>query len=125
MKITGIHHIELTVKNMEISKAFYSKIPDFKIVADYPGLIMFSVGNFYLGLTNHLEKVETDRFNEKNIGLDHFAIEVDSMESLNEAKDFLQQEGIIHGEIIRLSNGTHVLSFRDPDNIQIEFAYKE
>lgn len=125
MKIRAVHHIKLTVSDLEKSKQFYAKLPGFKVVAYHPDFIMFSCGNFYLGLTTHLGELTLEKFSEHNVGLDHIAFEVSSKNDLDEALEFFEKEKIEHGEIKELSNGTCVLSFRDPDNIQLEFAYKE
>jgi glyoxylase I family protein len=125
MEIKGIHHIQLTVLDLERSKSFYSKLPGFKIVAEYDHFIMFFCKTFYLGLTDHSGKQLNKKFAETNIGLDHIAFEVSSKKDLKEASEWLEKENIPHGEIKELSNGTHVLAFRDPDNIQLEFASKK
>lgn len=124
MKITGIHHIKLTVTNLERSKDFYSKFPDFKIVAEYDDFIMFFTGGFYLGLTTSNQK-ENNKFSELTTGLDHLAFSVESMNDLEEALEFFDENNIEHSEIKKLSNNTHIVTFRDPDNIQLELAYKE
>lgn len=124
MKITTIHHIELTVTSLEISKDFYSKLPGLEIVAAYPDFIMFHNGYFYLGLTTH--KGETKgKFSEKRTGLDHVAFSVSSKEDLNQAIKFFDAEKIPHGEIEQLSNDSYTLVFRDPDSIQLELCWKD
>jgi glyoxylase I family protein len=119
MKVLGIHHIELTVSDLKRSREFYEKLPGFKVVAEYPNFIMFFNGHFYLGLTDHKGKQTTQSFAETNVGLDHVSFEVKSKEDLEEAAK------IYKGEIKKLSNGLYVLAFRDPDNIQLEFCWKE
>ncbi|HLD51048.1 hypothetical protein A3K34_02040 [candidate division WWE3 bacterium RIFOXYC1_FULL_40_10] len=123
-EITGIHHIEFTVTDLEQSKRFYSKFPGFKVVAEYPNFVMFQANEFYLGLTDHKGCVTNDKFSEFNVGLDHLAFGVSSLEDLREVASFLDSQKIPHSEINVLSNGTHIFTFRDPDNIQLEFAYK-
>jgi glyoxylase I family protein len=119
MQILGIHHIELTVANLARSKAFYERLPGFKVVAEYPNFVMFYNGHLYLGLTDHKGKQTSDRFAETNVGLDHVSFAVKSKEDLEEAAK------LYNGEIKKLSNGLYVLAFRDPDNIQLEFCWKE
>lgn len=125
MKISGIHHIELTVSNLETSKAFYKKLPGLKIVANYPGFIMFSGNGFYFGITDHKGRQKEKRFDELNVGLDHFSFSVEHKEELDEAIEFFDRGKIAHGEIKKLSNGQLVLAFRDPDNIQLELSWKD
>jgi catechol 2,3-dioxygenase-like lactoylglutathione lyase family enzyme len=119
MKILGIHHIELTVSDLKRSRGFYEKLPGFKVVAEYPNFIMFFNGHFYLGLTDHKQKLREKVFREANVGLDHVSFEVKSKEDLDKAAK------IYGGEIKKLSNGLYILAFRDPDNIQLEFCWKE
>ncbi len=123
MKIKSIHHLKLTVSDLKRSAEFYAKLPGFKQVADYPNFVMFGVGDFNLGLTDHADKLQNKEFSEFNVGLDHVAFQLDSRESLLEIKDWLVSESIDHGEIIELSNGVVVIAFRDPDNIQLEFCF--
>lgn len=125
MKIKGVHHIKLTVSNLVRSKNFYQKLPGFRIVANYPNFIMFFNGYFYLGLTDHEGKIDQSAFSEFNAGLDHASFEVDSKQDLDDAVKFFDKEGIIHGRIRKLSNGLRVLTFRDPDNIQLELCWRE
>lgn len=119
-KINKIHHIKLTVRDLQISKRFYESLPGFKCVAQYPDFIMFSVGNFYLGLTTH--RKEKGGFDETVAGLDHVSFEVDN---LGQAIEFFEKNNVLHGEIKKLSNGLFVLAFRDPDNIQLELCCKK
>ncbi len=125
MTVLGIHHIELTVKNLEISRKFYEKLLGFKVVAEYPNFVMFFKGSIYLGLTDHKEKQTNEKFQETNIGLDHVSFLVQSRQDLDEAIVFFDKENINHGEIRKLSNDLFVLAFRDPDNIQLELCWQE
>lgn len=121
-KISKIHHIKLTVRDLNVSKGFYGTLPGFKCVAEYPDFVMFFVGNFYLGLTTHNKTKGT--FDETVTGLDHVSFEVASEEELYEALAFFEEKQINHDRIEKLSNGLQVLVFRDPDNIQLELTYK-
>jgi len=125
MKITGIHHIELTVNNLGVTREFYSQLPNFELVADHDHFMMFYVAKkFYLGFIDHNQQLSSTTFSERNVGLDHLAFEVSNLEDLDECLSFLDSRNISHGEIEKLSNGSYVLAFRDPDNIQLEFCYK-
>lgn len=124
-KISKIHHVKLTVRDLEISKRFYESLPGFKCVAEYPDFIMFFVGNFYLGLTTYLGKVPKELFSEFRTGLDHISFEVKSKQGLESALEFFDKNKISHGSIEKLSNGLLILVFRDPDNIQLELCCKK
>lgn len=124
-KLNKIHHIKLTVRDLEISKIFYESLPGFKCVANYPDFIMFSAGNFYLGLTSYQGKTPKNLFSEFNVGLDHFSFEVKSKQDLEGGLEFFDKNKIPHGKIEKLSNNLLTLVFRDPDNIQLELCCKE
>lgn len=123
MKIKQIHHIKLTVKDLERSKRFYEKLPGFKLVAEYPDFYMFSAGKFNFGLTTHRNKQRLQHFEEFNVGLDHISFEVDT--TSEEVLSFLDVENIAHGELEKLSNDLFTVAFRDPDNIQLEFCWRQ
>lgn len=124
-KIKSIHHIKLTVSDLKISREFYENLPGFKVVANYPGFIMFYAGSFYLGITNHKGKQKKRVFDERDVGLDHVSFEVGSREDLDKAIEFFEKKNIKHGKIDKLSNNLYVLTFRDPDNIQLELTWKQ
>lgn len=121
-RINKIHHIKFTVRNLGVSKGFYGALAGFKCVAEYPDFVMFSAGNFYFGLTTHNKA--NGAFDETVTGLDHVSFEVSSEKDLREALSFFEEKQIKHGDIEKLSNGLQTLVFRDPDNIQLELAYK-
>jgi glyoxylase I family protein len=124
VNIRSIHHIKLTVTDLARSKAFYSQIPGFKVVAEYPDFVMFGVADMNVGFTTHTGKRESERFNEFDVGLDHFALRVGDESDLTEAGLLLDKLKVERSEIKTLSNGVKILGFRDPDNIQLEFAWK-
>ncbi|HMH69882.1 MAG TPA: VOC family protein [Candidatus Saccharimonadales bacterium] len=124
MKIKSIHHVKLTVSDLSRSKAFYEQLPGFKLVAEYPDFIMFGAGDMNIGLTTHQAKRASERFDEFSVGLDHLAFRVVGETGLVEAVDFLDTQKINRSEVKTLSNGVQIVTFRDPDNIQLEFAWK-
>jgi len=124
-KIKIIHHIKLTVSDLKKSKEFYQRLFGFKIVAEYSGFVMFYSGNFYLGLTDHKGDTQRQEFNEKDVGLDHVSFEVESKADLDKALSYFKQQNIPHGQVEKLSNNLYVLAFRDPDNIQLELAWRK
>jgi catechol 2,3-dioxygenase-like lactoylglutathione lyase family enzyme len=65
-----------------------------------------------------------DHFDEARIGLDHLSLQVDSRQALEQAIATFDANGVSHGEIKDLGEGSgiYVLAFRDPDNIQLELT---
>jgi len=133
---SGIHHLRLTVTDIDRSREFYTGLLGFDVAAESPpaddptaeaayqvlwGGIVMVRGNLLMGLRPVAP--ENDRFDEDRVGLDHLSFSVDSREELEKAARIFDQRGVPHGEIKTLSSfGIHVLPFRDPDNIQIELT---
>ena len=64
-----------------------------------------------------------DRFDPDHVGLDHLSFGVASHDDLEQAVRLFDQQGVAHGEITRLpSFGIDVLSFEDPDCVQLELT---
>ncbi len=132
----GIHHLRLTVTDVERSREFYTSLLGFDVAAESPpaddptaealyqvlwGGVVMVRGNLLMGLRPVAP--EGDRFDEDRVGLDHLSFSVTSRDELEQAVQIFDRRGIPHGEIKTLSSfGIHVLPFRDPDNIQIELT---
>ena len=136
IELGAIHHIRLTVTNIERSRKFYTEVLGFDVAAaapashdpksdpSYPvlwGGVVMAKGNYLLGLRPVAAK--GDRFDEDRVGLDHLSFNVDSREALNQAIKLLDERGVPRGEVRELTSfGICVLPFRDPDNIQLELT---
>jgi catechol 2,3-dioxygenase-like lactoylglutathione lyase family enzyme len=132
----GIHHLRLTVTDLERSREFYTGLLGFDVAVESPpaddpsaeAMSKILFGGVVLirgGLLMGLRPVAPagDRFDEDRIGLDHLSFNVASRDELEQALRVFDQRGVPHGEITTLQSfGIHVLPFRDPDNIQIELT---
>ena len=62
-------------------------------------------------------------FDSGHTGLDHVSFAVDSRDELDKAVAALDGAGIQHGDIIDMADaGVAILSFQDPDDINIELT---
>jgi glyoxylase I family protein len=136
IELGGIHHIRLTVTNIERSREFYTELLGFQIAAEAPGShdpksdpsypvlwggVVMARGNYLLGLRPVAE--QGDSFDENRVGLDHMSFNVESRAAMDAAIKVLDERGITHGEVRELTSfGICVLPFRDPDNIQLELT---
>jgi glyoxylase I family protein len=83
--------------------------------------VVFAVGDLLLSLHGFHEGTPAeDRFDERRIGLDHVAFGVANRDELARWQARLNGLGISHGVIVDASYGSGP-SFRDPDNIALEF----
>ena len=70
-----------------------------------------------------LRPVGADTFDPSRTGLDHVSFAVASRSDLVSAAAALDEVGIAHGDVIDLDDaGIAILSFQDPDDINIELA---
>jgi catechol 2,3-dioxygenase-like lactoylglutathione lyase family enzyme len=136
IELGGIHHLRLTVTNIERSREFYTGLLGFQVASaapesddpksdpSYPvlwGGVVMAKGNYLLGLRPVAAK--GDRFDEDRVGLDHLSFGLESRAALNEAIKVLDERGVPRGEVRELTAfGICVLPFRDPDNIQLELT---
>lgn len=127
-KTGALHHLTLTVTDVERSIAFYKDHLGFEIVVKFePGRALLSNGSVLLALGPAYypdEAVSGDRFSEFRVGLDHLSLGVESLAVLEEAAAYFDEQGIQRGEIKDLGEGfgIYVMSLRDPDNIQLELT---
>ena len=134
--IGDIHHLRLTVTDVERSRQFYTSLLGFEIVAESPppgdpsagevfkvlfgGVVMIR-GNLIMGLRPMAPA--GDQFDPDRVGLDHLSFGVPSRADLEQAAALFDEHGVTHGVITPLpSFGIDVLSFADPDGIQLELT---
>jgi catechol-2,3-dioxygenase len=116
-----IHHVALRVTNRSRSTQFYQQLLGLQPIAVLPDVTLISNGALLIGLR---DRDETDRFDEFRVGLDHLSFAVGNRVDLDRALEVLNEQDVPHGEIEDLGQdfGLYVLSFRDPDNIQLELT---
>jgi len=135
--LTGdIHHLRLTVTDVERSRQFYTSLLGFEIAAESPppddpaaaetfkilfGGVVMMRGNLVMGLRPMAPS--GDRFDPDRVGLDHLSFSVGSRDDLEQAARLFDEHHVTHGEITSLpSFGIDVLSFEDPDGVQLELT---
>src|SRR4030081_601108 len=107
-----IHHLRLTVTDINRSRAFYTSLLGFDVAVDSPpdddpnaaaartnlfGVCVMIRGNLLLGLRPMAPG--GDRFNEDRVGLDHLSFGVGSRAELEDAVRLFDERGVRHGEI--------------------------
>ncbi|MFN2124979.1 MAG: VOC family protein [Candidatus Promineifilaceae bacterium] len=128
IKTGALHHLTLTVTDVERSTAFYKDHLGFEIIVQFePGRVLLSNGSLLLALGPAYSPEKTaagDRFSEFRVGLDHLSLSVENLAALQEAAAYFDDQGIPRGEIKDLGEGfgIYVMAFRDPDNIQLELT---
>lgn len=143
MSIGPVHHIRLSVNDLERSRGFYTEVFGFDVAmdtlpaADDPhyellkenlqdGIVLINPNTgMFLGLrpTDTERQAGKDEFDPFRCGLDHVSFGLASREELTAAMSRLEELGVPHGGITELPPfGLAVLPFRDPDGIQLELS---
>lgn len=136
-----VHHIRLSVNDLERSKAFYTEMLGFAVAMDtlppeddqyhallaenlQGGVVLMNAGTF-IGLrpTDPARREAKDPFDPFRVGLDHLSFHVESRAVLEEAQGRLAEWGVPHSGIVELPPfGIALLPFKDPDGIQLEIC---
>jgi catechol 2,3-dioxygenase-like lactoylglutathione lyase family enzyme len=130
--ISGRIEVNLTVRDPASSAAWYSELLDLEVLYDFVGedgrmhyvSLVEPHSQLVLCLVGHREN-SGERFSEFQTGLDHLEFLVDRLEDLVEWEDRLNRLGIQHSGVRKPEYTRNaMLTFRDPDNIQLEFFWR-
>lgn len=125
MAFPSIGHVAVTVTDIDRGREWYSKLFDAQPVLDEDTGSFYHVvwaldGGSLFGIHTHPRENDQPQFSEFRTGLDHVAFAVDSRQELETWQQRLEELGIEHGGIVDAPYGSG-LSFRDPDNLPLEF----
>ena len=121
---TNLHHIALTVTDLDASIAWYERVFGIAYQMDGPHeggvgkLLADPAWRLIIVLHRH-DANQRERFAETRTGLDHVGFSVPSRADLEAWQAHLQQLGVVQSPIADTPYGS-ILVFRDPDNIQLE-----
>jgi len=141
LTIGSIHHLRLSVNDVERSKAFYTELlgfevamdtlpprddPNYELLSDaLQGGIVLANAGLLMGLrpTDAERREGKDSFDPFRVGLDHLSFSVGSKAELEAAQARLDESGVPNGGISDLAPfGIALLPFKDPDGIQLELT---
>ena len=132
-----VHHLRLTVTDVQRSRAFYTELLGFQIAMDTPppaddphhdlavdllqdGIVMVN-GDLLVGLRPVDAARASDRFDPFRCGLDHLSFAVAGRAELEAAVQAFAERGVEHSAITDLPPfGIAVLPFKDPDGLALE-----
>jgi glyoxylase I family protein len=129
-----LHHIALTVTDLEASAGWYQNVFRISCVADIPheggvGRLLADEAQ-ELGIVLHRHDTnDGERFNETRTGLDHVGFTLSSRADLEEWAKHLEEQGVVRADAADrpltqspIADDWYgsVLVFRDSDNIQLE-----
>jgi catechol-2,3-dioxygenase len=121
----GISHVDLTVTDCEHTARWWSDVMGFTLFNQVRGetfecrSLVHPCGLAVTVMT-HGATAELGAFDERRVGLDHFAFRVRDRDELQRWAEELRAKGVANTGIIDTGYGPTIV-FRDPDNIQLEF----
>jgi glyoxylase I family protein len=118
-----ITHVALTVSDLDTSIPWYQQLFAADPVLDEDTgpfrHVVWSVGSTLVGL-HQFPDGRPEPFDERRVGLDHVAFACQDRAELEQWEARLGTLGVANGGIVDAPYGSG-LSFRDPDNIALEF----
>lgn len=120
-----IAHVTLTVSDLARTVPWYERLFEAEFVwDDTPGpfrrVVWLVEGKTLVGFHQFLEPADKLSFSERRLGLDHLAFACRDRGEVEHWKVRLDELGIANGGVVDAGYGS-ALSFRDPDNIALEF----
>ena len=122
----ALTHVAITVTDLDASTRWYSALFDAAPVLDedeesgeFHHAVFALDGGTLFGLHTHTGSAASGSFDEPRTGLDHIAFAVSRAE-LDDWLVRLDELGVAHSDIKHAHYGSGI-SFRDPDNIALEF----
>ncbi len=122
--IVGIHHVTFSVTDLDRTIAWYRDVLGFaelrRLSIGGMDKAMLARESLTLTLVAHGDKTVPGRFDERRVGLDHLSFAVADESALQDWVRHLDENHVTHSEVTQATAG-HLVAFRDPDNIALEF----
>lgn len=118
--LQGLSHLGFSVHDVPAAVRFWTDVFGFRAVVDeaeYSFLIRVDI-RLGIGLTDHAGTV-TGGFDERRVGLDHLALAVPDVPSLQAWARWLDTRGVPHSGVVASDAGSH-LNLRAPDAFPVE-----
>ena len=124
--LAAYSHLSLSVTDLDRSTSWYCEVLGFEVVANVEGdgflrnRLRQPDAGITLTLTEH-EAGSGDKFDERRTGMDHVSFVVPSVDDIHDFKQCFQDLGVEHSDVKPTAGGAGgMITFRDPDNIQLE-----
>jgi glyoxylase I family protein len=123
----ALTHVAVTVRDLSVSVPWYEAlfgggkpVLDEDTEGDFHHTVYLIGDGHLIGLHQHKKPAPPGQFSEFDVGLDHIGFACANRGELEQWERKLTDLGVKHGGIVDAHYGSG-LSFRDPDNIALEF----
>ena len=122
VKPKQVGHLVINVSDVEASTRFYTDILGFEIAVSRPGATFLTCGEIHHDLALFQADAASPATRKGNIGLNHFAVQVEDYDSLRDLYHTLLEHDV---KVDRTTDHgmTGSVYFEDPDGNGIEFYY--
>lgn len=128
LHVLRYHHLSLSVTDLARSAEWYQRVLGFASApVETNGFSRTRLRSPRSGLVLSLTAHGHDRdgrFDERRIGMDHFALEVDAGDDPDGLLRRFDALGVAHAPHQRSAGGVPVVTLRDPDNVQVEVFHR-
>jgi len=124
----GVHHIGLTVSQLEASATFFTQVLGWNEVKrndEYPAIFV-SDGKVMVTLWSTRENPVVNFDKDRNVGLHHVAFTVASEADLLSLHDKLRNSGVeieFAPELLREGPAKHMICY-EPSGVRVEFIWQ-
>jgi catechol 2,3-dioxygenase-like lactoylglutathione lyase family enzyme len=124
VKVLGVDHVVIRVSNYERSKAFYARLfgfLGFEIIDDFSDMTGWRNGTTAFWITPADASAQRRRHHDGDIGLHHYALELESRSDVDELQALLQANDVdIVDPAGAYYDDYYAVYFLDPDGIKLE-----
>ncbi|MGH3758891.1 VOC family protein [Actinophytocola sp.] len=123
-----VSHISFSARDAAASASWYRRVLGFEPLDEFRGahwvsvLVIHPATRLIVELQQH-DANAGEEFDPRRTGFDHLSLVVDSRAELDEWLAHFARLGVRHSPIADL-DGRSLLSFRDPDGIQLELYHR-
>jgi catechol-2,3-dioxygenase len=115
---TFVDHLVFRIRDLERTERFYTALLDEPFKGD--GYVMYMVGVTRLFFTPSVDHAAA--YNKENVGLNHIALGVRTIEQLQRVESQLNEGCVAHSGIKLWQDGlTKYIWLDDPDGIRVEY----
>ena len=120
MKPKRVGHLVLNVGDLEASERFYTEVLGFEVSMKAPAGTFLTCGKVHHDLAVFQAPEDAAPVSSGQIGLNHFAIQVEDIDALNGIYQRLKDHGVSIDNTTEHTS-TNSVYFRDPDGLRVEF----